>query len=104
MTRSQRKEFEKRAKYAVDVAKRIIHTEIGKRKEDHGLDQHAATTGRAVGRRNNKFYRLDGPQFVIWGMIDGYDESTARSSNTSSARTVSSAACPTTSACNASST
>lgn len=76
MTRSQRKEFEKRAKYAVDVAKRIIHTEIGKRKEDHGLDQHAATTGRSVGRRNNKFYRLDGPQFVIWGMIDGYDEST----------------------------
>ena len=76
MTRTQRKAFEQRAKCAVDVAKRIIYTEIGKQKEDKGLDQHARRTGRDVGRRNNKYYRLNGPQYVIWGMIDGYDETT----------------------------
>ena len=76
MTRSQRKAFDKRAKCAVDVARRIIYTEIGKQKEDQGLDQHAKRTGRNVGRRNNKYYRLDGPGYVIWGMIDGYDETT----------------------------
>ena len=76
MTRSQRKAFDKRATCAVDVARRIIYTEIGKDKEDDGLDQHAKKTGRDVGRRNNKFYRLDGNGFVIWGMIDGYDETT----------------------------
>ena len=76
MTRSQRKAFDKRAKCAVDVARRIIYTEIGKQKEDRGLDQHAKRTGRDVGRRNNKYYRLDGPGYVIWGMIDGYDETT----------------------------
>jgi len=76
MTRTQRKAFDKRAKCAVDVARRIIYTEIGKQKEDQGLDQHAQKTGRDVGRRNNKYYRLDGPGYVIWGMIDGYDETT----------------------------
>ena len=76
MTRTRRQEFDKRAKCAVDVAKKIIYTEIGKNKEDKGLDQHAKKIGRDVGRRNASYHRLDGPGFIVWGMIDGYDETT----------------------------
>ena len=76
MTRARRKLVEPVAKAATDVARRLIYTEIGKHKEDAGLDAHARATGRKVGRRNDSFYKLEGPGYVVWGMIDGYDEST----------------------------
>lgn len=77
MTRARRAKVAPLAKAARDVARKIIYTEIGKRKEDSGLDAHARKTGRDVGRRNDAYYTLKGPGYVVTGMIDGYDETTA---------------------------
>ena len=76
VTRSMVAQVEKKAQAAVDVAKKIIYTEIGKRKEDASIDQYAQKTRRDVQQRNSQMFRLRGDGWIMFGMIDGYDEET----------------------------
>ena len=75
MTRTQRKAFEHRAKCAVDNGQENHLHGNWQAEGRQGIDQHARRAGRAW-PPPNKYYRLNGPQYVIWGMIDGYDETT----------------------------